>query len=308
MGSVIKSNKGWSGDALAQLLQFSDEHGTTELRVNFEGLPLIALEGEVQPTDVYAVQKGILSILIGIAEEKYLLETCDAINHHLDPEWTELSPWHEASITIETLLAMTTGMDEQLQPLGEVGVDWRYNNTAYNYLKKILCLHTGLSLNELSRQWLFDPLEMSHTKWVERETALPDGTAITGLQSCADDLVKVAELVRNGGNWEGVQIVPKHYVDQMSAGASKGNPAWGFCWWNNTSSQFMLPMRDKVYPGNIVPTAPDDLISVRGAFGNLVYALPQSSLAVARTRSDEAGKSAADFETEFWRRLMLAKL
>ena len=153
---------------------------------------------------------------LGGEEEKYLLETCDAINHHLDPEWTALSPWHEASVTIETLLAMTTGMDEQLRPLGEVGGEWRYNNTAYNYLKKILCLHTGLSLNELSREWLFNPLGMKNTRWEAREQKLPDGTAITGLQSTADDLAKIGRLVLNDGVWN-VRSSRSHSPPELAA-------------------------------------------------------------------------------------------
>ena len=308
MNETVELNPDWSKTLLDDLVQYSSEHGTTELAVSYKGQRLIGPVGDTVATDVFAVQKGILSLLIGIAEEKYLLETCDAINHHLDPEWTGLSPWHEASVTIETLLAMTTGMDEQLQPLGEVGVGWRYNNTAYNYLKKILCLHTGQSLNELSQEWLFEPLGMTNTHWQDREQKLPDGSAITGLDSCAEDLAKIGELVLGDGNWNGSQIVPKHYINQMTAGASKDNPAWGFCWWNNRSEQFMLPMKDKIYPGNIVPTAPEDLISLRGAFGNLLYVLPRYSLVVSRTRKAEAGKSSAEFESEFWRRLLLAKL
>lgn len=308
MSSNIIPNNDWSEPLLEDLIGFSFEQGTTELAINYGGAPFVDVVGDVQPTDVFAVQKGILSLLIGIAEEKYLLETCDAINHHLDPEWTELSPWHEASVTIETLLAMTTGMDDELNPLGVVGVNWRYNNRAYNYLKKILCLHTGLSLNELSRQWLFDPLGMSNTQWENRDQKLPDGTVFTGLRSCAADLIKIGQLVLGGGRWNDVQIVPKHYIDQMSVGSSKDNPAWGFCWWNNSSEQFMLPMKDKIYSGNVVPTAPNDLVSLRGAFGNFLYILPQHSLVVARTRKADHGKSEATFETEFWRRLLLAKL
>jgi CubicO group peptidase (beta-lactamase class C family) len=308
MRSNILPNNDWSESLLNELIDFSMEHGSAELAISYKGSPLIDIVGEAQSIDVFAVQKGILSLLIGIAEEKYLLETCDAINHHLDPEWTGLSPWNEASLTIETLLAMTTGMDDDLNPLGVVAVDWRYNNTAYNYLKKILCLHTDLSLNELSRQWLFEPLGMANTQWEDRDQKLPDGTAFSGLRSCADDLIKIGQLFLDGGRWNDVQLVPKHYIEQLPVGSSKDNPAWGLCWWNNSSEQFMLPMKDKIYAGNVVPTAPQDLVSLRGAFGNFLYMLPQHSLVVARTRKADQGKSAATFETEFWRRLLLAKL
>ncbi|SVB44547.1 uncharacterized protein METZ01_LOCUS197401, partial [marine metagenome] len=103
-----------------------------------------------QPVDVFAVQKGVLAILIGIAEEKYLLEVSDHMNHHIDPEWTKLSPWDEAKLTLETLMNMTTGMNDRLEADGDIGKTWRYNNVAYQQLKRILERHTGLSLQQLS--------------------------------------------------------------------------------------------------------------------------------------------------------------
>ena len=85
------------------------------------GDTIVSKSFDPSPVDVFALQKGVLSILIGIAEERYFLEPCDAINHHLAPEWTNLSPWIEASLTIETLLTMTTGIDDELNELGTVG-------------------------------------------------------------------------------------------------------------------------------------------------------------------------------------------
>ena len=99
-----------SADKLGSVRDFAKDTGTSQISIVTADELLIDEVFDNEPVDVAAVQKGILSVLIGIAEEKYLLEITDPVNHHLDPEWTNLSPWDEAKLTIEILLNMTTGM------------------------------------------------------------------------------------------------------------------------------------------------------------------------------------------------------
>ncbi len=300
---------GWDSTGLNRAVEFAEECLTAQLVICHRRGLLAEVIFDPSPVDVYAVQKGLLFLLIAIAEEKYLLEISDPINHHLDPEWTGLSPWKEASLTIETLLAMTTGMDDGLKPKGIPGETWRYNNTAYNYLKKILTIQSAMGLEELTRLWLLEPLAMTETRWIEREVKLPDGTPVTGLLSTARDLSRLGMMVLNDGDG----IIPKHYLELMSRPGSKENPAWGLCWWNNNSETFRVPMReDKVYTGPLVPTAPADLIAARGARGNYLFVVPSCDLVVARTTRpatvEPPGRTIPGFEREFWSLLMQARL
>jgi CubicO group peptidase (beta-lactamase class C family) len=299
-------NTGLSEESLSRVVEFSRANHSAQLVVMQAGETIVNASFDPAPVDVFAVQKGLLSILIGIAEEKYLLEPCDAINHHLEPEWTNLSPWTEASLTIERLLAMTTGMDDELNELGTVGESWRYNNTAYNYLKKILSLHTGMTLNELSVEWLFDPLGMTETRWMDRSQLLPDGTPISGLTSTAFDLAKIGQLVLNNGNHKDTNIVPSHYLNQMTAPGSKENPAWGFCWWNNNQPHHRRPFSEhKIIEGTILPQAPTDLVAARGLLENGLYIVPSLQLVVARTALPRTSKERRErFEQPFWELLL----
>ena len=304
----LESN-GWNDSGLKRLVSFAEESGTAQIVIRHRSGFLIDEIFDPKPVDVYAVQKGILSLLFGIAEEKYLLEICDAINHHLAPEWTRLSPWTEASLTIEGLLQMVTGMDDELSELGTVGETWRYNNTAYNYLKKILCLHTDQTLAELSNEWLFSPLKMSETQWEERPNLLPDGTHFTGLKSTARDLSQVGMMLLDKGHYDGRQIVPSYYLELMAQPGSKENPAWGLCWWNNNQDSFKVPMREgENHEGNILPNAPRDLIAARGALGNYLYVIPSLELVVARTAQPiEVDSKPSRFEQPFFELLMQAQ-
>ena len=300
----------WNQAALDEAVAFARDTHSAQL-VLFEGDECLLNEVfDPEPVDVYAVQKGLIALLIGKAQQDYLLETSDPINHHLDPEWTQLGPWDEAKLTIETLLTMTTGMDDELKPLGEIGRSWRYNNTAYQYLKKILCLHTGLSLQALSEQWLFEPLGMQQTTWVDRAVTMPDGTLISGLMSTARDLAKIGRLVLGRGTFEGNRLLTEdHYFDQLVAPGSEENPAWGFLWWNNRGSHYAVPMREeRVVQGPMLPNAPGDLVAARGALQNHLAVSPSLNLVVARTTQTPAtGERPAAFEDHFWRLLMAAR-
>ena len=295
-----------SADKLSSVREFAKDTGTSQIVIMTADELLIDEEFDNEPVDVAAVQKGILSVLIGIAEEKYLLEITDPVNHHLDPEWTNLSPWDEAKLTIEILLNMTTGMDDELNPLGTIGESWRYNNIAYNYLKKILCRHTGQTLNELSQEWLFGPLGMDNTSWIDRSSLLPDGTPITALVTTAKDLSRIGLMVMNEGKIDGVQIVPSYFVKQFAQPVCSENPSWGLCWWNNNQEYFRLPFREeRLRPGPVTPTAPGDLIAARGANQNYLYIVPGLNLVVARTaRPQKKEDRRPPFEADFWKLLL----
>jgi CubicO group peptidase (beta-lactamase class C family) len=266
-----------------------------------DGEVLLDWTAHEDPVDVFAVQKSVITVLIGIAEEKYLLETLDNINHHLDPEWTKLSPWDEAKLSIDTLLSMTTGMADDLSLLGEINETWRYNNIAYNYLKQILTLQSDMSLQELSQSWLFDVIGMVNSRWVDRDVLLPNGKPVTALVTTAADISKVGQLVLGEGQLEGNQILPAHFVEQMLSQSPTENPAWSWGYWNNTSSFHIKPMREEEgrIEGSIVPNAPADLIAARGAYGNYMHIVPSQKLVIVRTCLPQ-GRLPQPFEIEMW--------
>lgn len=252
-------------DMFESLATLCREHHCAQIMIQRDNEILVDQVYREDPVDVYAVQKGLIAIMVGVAQEQYLLEVHDNMNHHVDPEWTRLGPWDEARLTIEHLLTMTTGMSDALEAEGEIGKSWRYNNVAYQQLKLILEIHTGLSLNEVSRQWLFEPLGMDDTEWRTRDLTLPDGRPMSALFSTARDLVKLGEVILHDGK---PVLADQHYLGQLAAPGSSENPAWGFLWWNNNQDHYMEPGRNETYLGRPLPKAPADLVSARGALGN----------------------------------------
>jgi CubicO group peptidase (beta-lactamase class C family) len=163
-----------------------------------------------------------------------------------------------------------------------------------------------MTLNELSAEWLFGPLGMTETRWMDRPQLLPDGTPVSALTSTAFDLAKIGQLVLNKGNHKDTNIVPGHYLNQMTAPGSKENPAWGYCWWNNNQPHYRRPLREEnIIEGTILPQVPTDLVAARGLLENGLYIVPSLQLVVARTALPRTSEERRErFEQAFWELLL----
>lgn len=284
--------------ALARAIEFAREADTAQLMVVHRGEVLVDDADDPDPLDVFAVQKVLVSAMCAIAEHRSLLRHDDPVSRHLGSGWTHLDADAEAQLTIRRVLDMTTGVDGDLRPLGEVGTTWRYDNVSYNYLKTLLEIVSGRSMSELTEEWLLAPLGMTSTSWVERRVTRPDGRAITGLLSTAADLARFGSLVLAGG--EG--IVPAEHFALIGRPGSEENPAWGLCWWNNDQPHHRLPgSESEVRDGPPVPGAPPDTLTARGAMENRLYVVPSLDLVVARTfRAVSRDQRPIRFDQRFW--------
>jgi CubicO group peptidase (beta-lactamase class C family) len=305
--SVEPADLGWNMERLQEGLSFARAHNSEQVVILEAGrLAVNDFTGAMDDmSDVFAVQKSLFAILMGIAVQRGLLQVNDPLKHFLPAGWTQLAPEEERKLTVRHLLTMTTGMDDQLYPHGEIGVTWRYNNPAYNYLKRILVELTGMSLQELTESWLLQPLGMQHTRWVNRDNQLPDGNFITGLEMSGLDMARLGLFVLAKGLWHSQPIIEdEHYWEMMLSPGSKANPAWCFLWWRNDQSHFQLPFRDKKYDGVPMPFAPRDMIMTQGWGDNRIYIIPSLQRVIVR-RGGPAFKQGVlrRFDEEFWQYL-----
>ncbi|MEM7363612.1 MAG: serine hydrolase [Pseudomonadota bacterium] len=297
---------GWDRSHLDDIVAWAKENNTAQLVILQDGRRLVDESIEPGPVDVFAVQKGLFSLLVAIAEQRCLLNRNDCMADLIGAGWTNLPPALERQVTIRHILTMTTGMADDLSAFGDIGDSYRYNNVAYNYLKQMLCSLAGCSLNELTTGWLTEALGMRHTRWLDRETLLPNGSAVTGLFSTAQDLARLGLLVLNEGLWAGAKILTNSWLSEMVEPGSQDNPAWGYLWWNNNQTSFRMPMNEtRRLDGPPIPGAPPDLVMTRGAQGNHLAVLPSLNLVVARTA---LSPTAPTFERELWQRLLASRI
>ena len=101
---------------------------------------------------------GLIGMLYAAGEKQLFVERWDAVNHIVQPEWTKLSKWDEAKLSVETLLDMTTGMDSDLTLAGTIGYSHTFEPVILEKLVEILETQTAQPIDEILASWLRDPL------------------------------------------------------------------------------------------------------------------------------------------------------
>ena len=91
----------WNEETVTPVVALAQETGSAQITIIYRGKTLANAAFAPAPVDVYAVQKGLMVLLFGIAEAKGLLRITDPVNRYLNPGWTNLPPELEASLTIK---------------------------------------------------------------------------------------------------------------------------------------------------------------------------------------------------------------
>ncbi len=312
---VDAEKAGWDGEQLEELLDWAGDWGSSSVLVLWNGRILaekhwvrrdgqtsrryqqmfIRLNEQQQAIeDVASVQKSVVSILVGIALQKNLLQLDDPVSKHMGIGWSKAKPLQEKRILVKHLLSMTSGLTGDLQYQAKPGTRWFYNTAAYAVVRDCLVATSGLTVHELTREWLMDPIGMKESKWVPRAASITALNAY-GFASSARDLARVGLLMQAAGKWAGKSVLSNEEFRLASLRASQTlKPEYGFLWWLNKTKR--------------IGFAPTDAYAAKGALGRRVFVSDSEGLVVVRL-GDEPGKiGPAGFDREFWRRLMAAKL
>lgn len=250
--------------------------------------------------DVASQQKSFIAVLVAVAADKALIDKERSVTDYLGEGWSKASPDQEARIRVADVLAMNSGLDEKFGYVAPPGSQFFYNTAVYAILKDVLTAASGLSLEQLTRQWLTEPLAMNDTAWRKRPAALGDVGNATGLVTSPSDTARFGEMILAGGvTPEGRRIVSQAALSHMFE-RSATNPAYGELWWLN-GSDFVVRAGEQRRPGALIPSAPDDLVAALGFLDRRLYIVPSRNLIVVRTG---AAADDADFDENLWRRLM----
>ena len=312
--TVDSETAGWDQAQLELLLDWAGKRGSTSILILWRGRVLaerhwgkglgkttaryqrmfVRLNDREQAIeDVASVQKSIVSILAGVAVHKKLLRVDDFVSKHLAVGWSEAARDQEAQIQIKHLLSMTSGLSDDLKFRAKPGTRWAYNTAAYAVVRDCLVACSGLSVHELTRKWLMDPIGMRESEWIPRAKSITALNAF-GFASSARDLARVGLLMQAEGEWAGNQVLHDDRFRVASLKASqKLRPNYGYLWWLNE------PVR--------LPTAPSDTYAANGALGRRIFVSPSEGLVVVRLGDEPKNGAAAGFDRELWRRLIAAK-
>jgi CubicO group peptidase (beta-lactamase class C family) len=237
--------------------------------------------------DVASIQKSLVSILIGIAQQKGLLNINNSVTSYIG-KWTQLEAEKENLITVRNLLTMTSGLDATLSYLSDPGSQWFYNSRAYSYLIDVLEKSSGIQVNDLSSEWLFKELEMQETFWKERRRGImgfPKDSSKYGLVTTAKDLLKFGEFILNGGEVGTNHIISDiDFFDDSFSKSQDLNEAYGYLWWLNNTTSFMTWDKD-LSSGNLLPKAPEETILALGLGSRILAIIPSQEIVLVRLGS-----------------------
>ena len=244
------------------------------------------IEGRSQE-DVASIQKSIVSILIGLAQQKGLINIHESVTSYIG-RWTQLSREKESLIKVKNLLTMTSGLDVDFNYDAEPGLKWSYNTRAYSQLIYILEKTSGLSINELSSEWLFNELQMNETFWKERKKGrmgFSKDSAKYGLVTTAKDLLKFGEFILNGGEVGTNHVISDiDFFDDTFLKSQNMNEAYGYLWWLNNSKTHMT-WEKKLSSGNLFSHAPKEAILALGLGSRVLAIVPSEELVLVRLGS-----------------------
>ncbi|WP_425064883.1 serine hydrolase domain-containing protein [Reyranella sp.] len=189
--------------------------------------------------DLRSVSKSIVGLLYGVAlaegkvppPEAPLLAAFPAYRdlaadparakwtvHHaltmtMGTDWDELSVPYSDPTNSE--IEMDGASDRYRYVLGrpvvfEPGTRWVYSGGATALLGRMITQGTGKSLHAFARETLFDPLGMGPSEWLT--DARGDEFAASGLRLRPRDLARIGQLVLQGGEVDGRQIVLREWI------------------------------------------------------------------------------------------------
>lgn len=98
-------------------------------------------------------------------------------------------------------------------------------------LSEVLAKATEVRTDRYAREKLFQPLGITNVEWVYSPLNVPQTGG--GLRLTSRDLLKIAQLYLNGGEWQGKRLVSASWVQASTEPHARIDEAteYGYLWW-----------------------------------------------------------------------------
>lgn len=233
-------------------------------------------------------------------------------------EWT--NDKQKTKITIRQLLSLTSGIDagqiglvpSYAEAIGfpvkyEPGTHFEYGPVPFQIFGELMTRKLKPrkeTVMEYLKRRILDPIGLKVAYWrmESGQPLLPQGASLT-----AREWAKLGVFLKNGGKWNGKQIVRKKFLDELTIG-SKANPAYGITFWLNRRGKNPLGM-DTGRTGDIeeisengITEGAQDLFMAAGAGKQRLYIIPSLDMVIVRQ-----GQISGFDDRAFLKKLLLGK-
>ncbi|MCV6597064.1 MAG: beta-lactamase family protein [Mangrovicoccus sp.] len=297
--------QGAKAELPATVDQWLDARSVTSLLVLKDGE--IVFEEYYQgtkPEDLrisWSVAKSYLSALMGIMLEEGAIASLDDLASDYTPSLADAA---YDGVTIRQVLTMSSGVefDEDYldyhsdinrmgrvlalghtmddfalsitQTFTEPGSDWQYTSIDTHVLGMVIRGATGRSIPELLNEKILQPLALEQEPHYLTDGA---GTAFVlgGLNFTTRDYARFGQMIAQGGEWRGRQIVPRDWIlasTSPQAPTGPGEFKYGYQWWMPED------LREREYLG-------------RGIYGQYIYISEPEGVVIVSTAADRKFRS-----------------
>lgn len=203
--------------------------------------------------NIKSASKSIISTLIGVAIERKLIDGVDEPVVRWFPELRKDPDKRKATITIEDLLTMRSGLEStsgenygpwvtsrnwvryalQRPMVSDPGTSMEYSTGTSHILSAILTKATRQSTHQFATEVLAKPLGISLARWPRD----PQGIYFGGNEMLMTprQMITFGELYLNRGRLRGQQIVPAEWVDTSCRPRTRSrwdsDREYGYGWW-----------------------------------------------------------------------------
>jgi CubicO group peptidase (beta-lactamase class C family) len=310
--TVSISSLGWNQNAVQPLKDYLNQKGAKSFMILVNGR--IVMEeyfnghSAADTWEWNSAGKTLLASTVGIAQQESLLNINKKVSDYLGLNWTSMPLPKESLITVKNLLNMTAGNDESKQLMiksnlnyvADAGTRWAYSNI----FQKLTDVVSSAS-NKPFETYFNDKLKSK----IGMEGYWNFGPIFTIYHSNTKSMARFGLLALNKGKWNNEQILNEAYFTESISTSQNINPSYGYLWWLNGKTSFIIPGEQKVNQGLLIPNAPPDMFAAMGAKDQRMYVIPSKKMVIIRMgeASDPSNPNFAlsSFDNELWAKINL---
>ena len=259
------------------------------------------------PLRSFSMAKTVISLLVGIANQKGLISSLD---DQASKYWPEISQSAYGQTTIRNLLRMASGISfKELYTWAPGDDNWEWGRvlyatkniskpdavvaylnskterqyeqgTKFNYasinteiLGRVLIRATGKSIAQLTQEWLWQPMGAEFKAyWLLSTTDLVEAGA-GGFNAALRDYARLGNLLANDGRRGDQEVIPLNYLKEatdlnMQPNAFKPRSATNYYGYGYQT--WLFPMKKRTF-------------AFQGIHGQLIFVQPESKIVMVQT-------------------------
>lgn len=250
--------------------------------------------------------KTLVATTTGISQQEGLVNINNKVSDYLGTGWTSMPLEKENLITVKHLLTMTTGNDDtkqlvikpNLTYVADAGTRWAYSNI-FQKLIDVVANVSNKSFETYFNEKLKTKIGMDGT-W-------NFGSIYTIFHSTTRSMARFGLFALNKGKWNNDQLINESFFSESISTSQNINPSYGYLWWLNGKTSYMIPGEQTVYQGHLVPNAPSDMYAAMGASDQRIYVIPSKKMVVIRmgdaSDPENPNFAVSGFDNDLWAKI-----